>query len=334
MREDPIFITGVYRSGTTFISNILNAHPLLNVSYDTVNYFRFILKKGIAPHNYTDIVSNINSRLNKRYNIILNRDRIVQEIQESAIINHKVIYSAVMNSLFGYSNKRWGEKALLEWTNIPTFLSMFSKGKAIHLIRDPRDVLASYKNMTVETGEKYLDAIFATMHSMDTAIIYQQNFSCERYCILKYEDLVTDTRGAVQKMCIFLDLDFCEEILIPNNYKDRHGKKFNCKGHSAYKENNYEDGLPLGRWKTGLSKFEIDFTESLLSKQMKYFNYQLSDNYKENNIAELLSVLDKTPLLKERVKNYLNTGTGVESYPSDPTSPQNWDISKVMPKIL
>jgi len=335
MREDPIFITGVYRSGTTFVGNILNAHPLLNVSYDTVNYFRYILKKGIVPHNYTDIVDTINLRLTKRYNIKLNRDKIIQEIQDSGFVNHKVIYSAIMNSLFRYSNKRWGEKALLEWTNIPTFLSMFSKGKAIHLIRDPRDVIASYKNMTIETGQKYLDAIFATMHSMDTAISYQHNFSDERYYVLKYEDLIVDTKETMVKLCIFLNLDFCEEMLNPDNYRDRCGNKFDYRNHSAYtRSDSYENSLPLGRWKAELNKFEIDLAESLLSKQMKYFNYQLSDNYKENIIVELLNILDKTPLLKERIKNYLNTGTGVESYPSDPTLPQNWDTSKVMSKTL
>jgi len=45
MIDNPIFITGCYRSGTTYISRVLDAHPNLNVTFDSVNYFRFIIKK-------------------------------------------------------------------------------------------------------------------------------------------------------------------------------------------------------------------------------------------------------------------------------------------------
>ena len=57
MKEDPILITGVYRSGTTYFSRILNAHPDLDVTYDSVNYFRFIIEKGISSKKYKQILA-------------------------------------------------------------------------------------------------------------------------------------------------------------------------------------------------------------------------------------------------------------------------------------
>ena len=37
----PIFITGVWRSGTTLISRIFNNHPELDITYDSVHFMRF-----------------------------------------------------------------------------------------------------------------------------------------------------------------------------------------------------------------------------------------------------------------------------------------------------
>ena len=47
----PLLITGVYRSGTTLVSDILRKHPDLDITYDSINYFRFIIKKNIIQKN-------------------------------------------------------------------------------------------------------------------------------------------------------------------------------------------------------------------------------------------------------------------------------------------
>ena len=55
---------------------------------------------------------------------------------------------------------------MLCWTKIPDFLSMFPDGKVIHVIRDTRDVLSSFKRVTYEPGLKYLDAVFCYGHNV------------------------------------------------------------------------------------------------------------------------------------------------------------------------
>ncbi len=326
MREDPIFITGCYRSGTTFLSRILDAHPDLNISYDTVSYFRFIIKKNMDPQNYEPILDEIGQRLKNRYNMNISKEEIVKKIEQFRPLTHKILYSAVMEVFFKTDQKRWGEKTLLEWSNLPFFLSMYPQGQVIHIIRDPRDVVASYKHMTIETGDKYLDAIFATMHSMDSAIIYKRKLPSDRYYLLKYEDLIMNPEKKVEEICKFLNIRFTLEMLNPNNYKDQFGKSFDGKRHSSFvKEDQLLDKIvPIDRWKKKLNKFEISFTEGFLFGQMQYFNYTFSDYFQDNLFYQLLISIEKTSLLKERIIHFLNTGEGIESYPSDPTLPQNW----------
>jgi hypothetical protein len=320
MINNPILITGVYRSGTTYLSRLLDSHPGLNITYDSVNYFRYNLKKNTNPKNYKEIVTEITTRLENRYEKSLNSDLIIKNLGKFRNITHKDIYSEIMMKYFNNDGKRWGEKTLLEWSNIPTFLSMFEKSQAIHILRDPRDVLASYKNMTIETGDKYLDSIFANLNSFNKAIEYINTLPNNRYKIVIYEDLIDNPEKIAKELCDFLNLEYTKEMLNSDNYKDLSGDKLTISTHSSYGSN--DNKKPVNRWKEKLENDEVKLLEAIMENQMKYFNYDVF--YKDNDFSWLIETLDGTPLLKERLINYFYTKDGIESYPSDPTVSSSW----------
>jgi hypothetical protein len=280
-----------------------------------------VIKKNVKSGDYEKIVNDISSRMRQRLQIILDADKIVKDIKDAGETSHRTIYNAIMNAFFGYTRKRWGEKTLMEWTSIPLFLSMFSEGKAIHIIRDPRDVPASYKQMTIETGEKYLDAVFANMHSMDSALNYIDTLPGDRYVLLKYEDFIADKKTSVKRLCNFLGVEFMEVMLDETQYKDIVGKRFEPSTHSSFPD---EDGAPRDRWKKKLGQYEIEFTEAFLWRQMQALDYSLSTSAQHNMLRRFMGTLNDESLLKDRVLKYLQTGQGVESFPSDPTDPKNW----------
>lgn len=320
--HNPIFMTGTYRSGTTILSRMIDAHPKLTIAYDSVNYFRWYIKTNRLPCDYKDIVYDVGDRVLKRYGISLDCKKIIGNIENTnEAIDHKHIYTAIMNDYLSYSEKRWGEKTLLEWTNIPKFLSMFPNGKALHILRDPRDVVASYKNMTFEPGDRYLDAVFACMHSMDTAREYLDLLPSEKYYLVSYESLISNPENELKKICKFLEIGFDINMLDSENYFDNQGDKLTLDSHSSYAAS---EQLPLGRWKEKLSNVEIAFIEGFLSDQMKFFKYKASDIYV--SFYDILSIIRREELLISRFENYLKTGKGVEEFPSDPKNPENWAV--------
>lgn len=332
MSQCPIFITGVYRSGTTLLTGLIGAHKDIDIGHPTVQYFRYILKKNIDPSTYRDIVQSIAERIDFRYGIKLDVKKIIQEIDEqvttSGNASHQIIYDCVTRGLHGFSGKRWSEKILLEWTNIPTFINMYPKGKAVHIIRDPRDVLASYKNMTYETEEKYLDAVFNCLSSMQHARKYLEELNSDSYYLIKFEDLVTNKLEELKKLCEFLNLNFDPSHYEQDNIKEGAGDgsvDLTIKTHSAFPESSDKDSFK--RWDTKLSLEELDFAESILEAEMKYFGYELSKGFENNHLEWLIRIFKNNTLIKERFNTYLETGKGAESFPSDATDPKNWSSS-------
>lgn len=329
MSKNQIFITGVYRSGTTILTGLLGAHRDIDIGHPSVQYFRYIVKKNISPSFYKDIVNSINERISFRYNIFLDTKKIIHEIEKlpKDQVTHKLIYDLVMRSLHNNSGKRWGEKSLLEWTNIPTFLKMYPTGKTIQIIRDPRDVVASYKHMTYETQEKYLDAIFNCLDSMQHAINYSKNLSKEKYYLVKFEDLVSDRMNQIKMICDFLEIDFIESDYEDNNIKEGVGEgivHLTIQTQSSFPNSSQKS---FKRWDKNLSKNELDLTEAVLYDCMNYFGYELSESYKNNSYAWLLKIFKDNNLINERFMHFLDTGNGAEGFPSDPTDPKNWGSS-------
>jgi len=329
MSENQVFITGVYRSGTTILTGLLRAHKEIDIGSPSVQYFRYIIKKNISPSLYKDIVISISERVDFRYSIKLDVNRIINDIEKSSKekITHKLIYGVVMCALHNNSGRRWGEKTLLEWTNIPLFLEMYPSGKTIHIIRDPRDVLASYKHMTYETEEKYLDAIFNCLDSMQHAIEYSKNLSKENYYLVKFEDLVSDRMGQIKKICDYLDIEFNESDYSDENIKEGVGEgsiRLTLETHSSFPNSSQKS---FKRWDKNLTKNELDLAEAILGDCMNCFGYDLSQNLNSNNFQWLLKIMQNNTLINDRIANYLKTGKGAEGFPSDPTDPKNWSSS-------
>jgi len=323
MRKDPILLTGVYRSGTTILSCMLDAHPKINFTYGSVNYLRWFVKKNVSPVNYKDIVLETQSRLQKRFKKAIDYEKIVNLIESSKEeISHGLIYSSIMQGFFDFSEKMLGERILLEWTNIPAFLEMYPDGKVLHIIRDPRDVLASYKGMTWESGNRYLDAIFACMDSMDYCIRYKNTLPKSNYYAISYESLVRNPQSELKNICAMLGVEYSEKMMDKSRYKDERGDKFNYSSHSSYSDNKKKRS---GRWRDQLSDSDLSFLEGLLHKQLSDFGYDDISGIGEP-IKNFLSTIANEDLLKSRLLHYLETGRGCEEFPSDSTKEENWTV--------
>lgn len=330
----PIYISGVYRSGTTLLSRILDNHPQLSVTYDNVHFMRFCFGQFDPINlrdNYLAVLNNIKERVDFRMKTDFDLGPIIEYLDGLEVVEYADVYHAVMSNLIADSpGNQWGEKTMIRWTYVPDFLGMFPQGKVIHILRDTRDVVASYKRVTNEPGLRYLDAIFATKHSMDWARLEGARLPEQNFLVVRYEDLVADPQYEVRRMCKMLEVGFDERMLDHTRFTDRSGQAW--QGNSAYAEpgavTTTADGLQhsvngikgdsVGRFRGKLADWEIYLAELVARDPLTHYGYELTGiDLDDQGWAELRRVLDDE-FVSGRYRYWLKTNQGVEAYPSSP----------------
>jgi len=210
----PIFVSGVYRSGTTYTASLISSSPVIAGSSSSLKFLRFCLGRygNLNSRKMRKILIEESARrLKVRLNIDTDVDKILQLSDLDENPSYASMYDLLMRQIFIKNNKQtdWLEKIALCWSKIPDFLSMFPNGKVVHVIRDPRDVMASYKKHTFEIGYTYLDAAFNSNSSMTMA----NNLIDERVFVVKSEDLYDLNSKKVEELFSFLDLPFDKKII-------------------------------------------------------------------------------------------------------------------------
>jgi len=317
----PIFITGVYRSGTTLLSRMLDAHSQLAVTYDSVHFMRFCFGQFgpvAARENYAALVDDVKTRCEARWERPVDVAPILAELDSSEQVTYAAAYDAVMKHLLLREGKsRWGEKTQLAWGKIPAFLEMFPEGKAVLVLRDPRDIVASYRRFTTEPGLRYLDGAFACLSAMRAALRYRESLAPGSCMTIRYEDLAADPKATMERLSAALEVPFEPGMLDPGNFRDLTGGR--------WMRNSSYDGASaaisaesVARYREHLSDVEIFFTEMVDRCVMESFDYGLQSRpLGRNEWNELYEILSDE-FIAPRFENWLRTNEGVESYPSPP----------------
>jgi hypothetical protein len=204
-RAEPVFVTGVGRSGTTLCGEILNAHSQLAIAQETV--FLPLALMTLRNFQFTD-------------------DRRVQ--LERALV--RLVYEAYAES---QGKPRFGDKV---FTRIEPIDRIFDgTPRYVWMIRHPVDVVESWAErytlaettrilsaITIpeaavnERGDAYrqarvvLQALIDAAHYLDRL---RQAALRERIVVCRYEDLVMNPADACASLCRFLGADYEEQMI-------------------------------------------------------------------------------------------------------------------------
>ncbi len=271
--KQSIFVTGLFRSGTTWLARALNSHPEISFESDPIapifNSFRYDLAKNkykkknqrFSPledyfDNNTDLLKSI---LNSDFKRKLNEDvgkEIFKLIKKKNLPfengnwtssfkgfnNCKNYFEAIgkamqhIDKIYNKDNKLIGFKEV--WTNemVAPFLRSFKGSKSIIITRDPRSILASRNAML----QKYPPIFVARQWRKS---IFIENFLKENFkdqlLSLKYEDLISNKKKYFKKICNFLEIKFSENLLNEDKYLDGLGKPWKKNSSFSYEGKKY-----------------------------------------------------------------------------------------------
>lgn len=328
-KAEQILITGTFRSGTTLIAQMMKNHPNIEMVYDSVNFMRFSYGRYDPLKDFKNIkalVKEIHERIETRWNMHFDYKKVLNKLEKEEQ-SYRLIYDTLMKELLLSNSDAnvWGEKTTLVWTKIPDFFKMFPNGGVIHIIRDPRAVLGSWREMTNTPGCDYLDAIINCRGSMEQMQQYKKIFRKEGYVPIRFEDLVINPEKCARKICAKLGLEFSLDMLDASSFTDKSGKLW--RGNSMFKEKlNKISKNTINIWEEFLADWEIWLTELLITEFMDNFGYKRKNiELNENSKNEILHKIQSSKLLTNGLLNFLLKKKGMERFPTDPLDSKNWD---------
>jgi hypothetical protein len=324
MSRSQCLVTGVYRSGTEYVAQLLSGHPELSSTMYHVNALRFV-RGRYEPlsdtRNARRAVEDTAGRLKTRYALQLDVKAVLDRFGQAPSPTCAALYDAIMSVLWLKGGRvHWAEKCQLVWREIPEFIADMSNGRAILVLRDPRSVLASFKRYTYAPPPAYLGAIFNCLDAFNRARTYQATLPPDRFFAVRYEDAARDPLATASRMFQFLGLDPTKASF------DRAGWR-NEKGES-WQDNTAFDGAfrvedAIERWRGELSDLEIALTEEICGPLMRAFGYELAG--KRVDWPAAVALCRKDPQIAEFLRRWQTTGEGVEAFPTDPLRPENWE---------
>jgi protein-tyrosine sulfotransferase len=252
----PIFIGGLYRSGTTLMRRLLNSHPHIACERES-KLFQDNRLEGI----YTNLRTIWPTILSPSYEF------------DPHTVNQ--VMAGLIHSIFmPYSQKqgkqRWAEKTPKNILFIDTLFALFPAAHFIHMIRDPRDALCSVRQKAAKDKRDKPHWATWTPKQVATEWCRQINYGLawreqpDCYREVRYEELVTQPEASLRSLFAFLDEPWAASML----------------------ENNATFSTSVGRWRSEMSAAE---TEEMIIRffcRLDYLQSPLEGNAEENSIHD------------------------------------------------
>ena len=275
--DRPIFVVACPRSGTTLLQVMLHAHPRIAIPPEN----RFFLETYKSRKKFGDLrkpakraalAKSITKQ--KRYADM----KVPPEVLKQAIVDGPPTVGSALGIVFReyaahFGKPRWGDKRPLYLNYIPLLLTLFPDAQIINIVRDGRDCVASLKRMPWwKTGS--ISAISRWVQSMNMSARARKSLRPDQYYEFKYEDLVSDPRTELEKLCAFLGEEFHEAMLEPSRVAGEavpERKSHHARTHESVST------ASVGQWAEKLERWEIAVIETLGRRHFKYYGYPLSD---------------------------------------------------------
>jgi hypothetical protein len=205
----PVFVTGIFRSGTSLLYALLNQHPKLGLMYECDAW------------DFPNLFSRIrfqNNWLERQefYNQALSRHRLMFGGRLAGLENTRTPEQLYRTYSDGIQAGIWGEKSACYSARLRQLAREYPDGRMILMWRDPVEIYRS----VINAGRT--DRFFRRRGILNRMIFNQERMIQQaaeltragfRIHHVTYNDLIDKTEDVCRGVCRFLEVDFDERML-------------------------------------------------------------------------------------------------------------------------
>jgi hypothetical protein len=212
----PIFVIGFQRSGTTLLQSLLGAHPRIAAPPET----HYIARVAHLADYFGDLEDDRNLRraLHEALNPpvpLLAECGFDEDVLYARAAARPRTYASLLDTLMGDFAERHGKARWCEKT--PTqpaswVFALFPDAQVVHIVRDPRDVVASSLEVPwTGLGTRRIAAAWRRFTLDNVRVGLEVGPS--RFLQIRYEDLARDFEATLSLVCAFLGEGLTAEML-------------------------------------------------------------------------------------------------------------------------
>ncbi len=266
MSDHPVFVAGLERSGTSLLFALLASHPNISMTRRT-NFWRYFVDQygDLADDGHLDQCLAKMRQYKRLVVLDIDFDRLRDEFVAGPR-TYARLYSLMQAQVAQRRGKtRWGDKSLNIEQHADRLLADYPNAEILHIVRDPRDRLASvltrWKRRRGDVGA----GTAAWLWSIRLAERHVRRYPSQ-YRIVRYETLVADPEAELREICSFIGEDYHEEMTTMIG-----GGRFHDEGsNSSY--GSREQGVistdSIRKYEKVLSPIQVAFIQAVAGAEM------------------------------------------------------------------
>ena len=318
----------MFRSGTTLLARMLNAHPAIAVASDPYARLFKEFRNRVAEGERGAESIDRNAPLDDYY-FCENKQSLMKKIQNTGLglgsgnisldeLRKKIgtasepysprikpflaklegnTYAELLESGLKIIQNAYGNEnsEIIGFKEVWTdefaghLLRQFPNAKIIHIQRDPRAISASINATDTKYPWLFLARQWRKLATFAWLNTQPNSPNKKRSLLVRYEKLVENPREEAERICKFLEIDFNKNLIEPSTFVDGAGKPW--RQNSIHFEGSQEFNTEsIDKWREILTKDEAKFIESMCFTEMKVFDY-FFDGLREKEMPEEVSFI-------------------------------------------
>jgi hypothetical protein len=294
--DDPIFIVGPHKSGTSLIRNLLDGHPDLFVipiemhflmhsglyieypyrksEYNpvTINAFnekilQWVKQSEAKTDRYADSITTGKWDIDLLAQLLNNTRTKRANLREMLDYVVKALYLA-LNFDPQARSIRFVEKSVENAELVPIYKKIYPNAHFIHTVRNPYANLVSFRKYKTKQG-KYpkikpiVQSLLTNYKSLFRNMVYLDDIN-----IIRYEDLATAPKETMKSLAGRVGIGYDQSLEKPTSL----ARSWN--GNSTSNESfSSVTSRTIDNWKSDITDFEVWIVNSLMTTMLHEFKY-------------------------------------------------------------